>query len=118
MKSLGFLAIFFLLTALLPGGFHPVQAAENVTVYGEYLTDSSGYDYGADFYVDSSVGEEIYVSPYIVTQENVNGSLISGVLILQPYEKHIRIGSFISRDRSKAWSVSVGAKWKATAERP
>ena len=39
----------------------PVSAEGNVTIYFEYLTDSNGYNYGADFYVDSTVNAEIYV---------------------------------------------------------
>ena len=81
-------------------------------MYGTYLTDSSGYNYGAEWFVDSTVNGQVYVSPYIITQENVNGSLISGTLLMQPNEKHVRIGSFISADRSKPWAVNVGAKWK------
>ena len=85
---------------------------ENVTVYGEYLTDSTGYNYGANFYVDSYVNSPIYVVAYIQSQNNVNGDVISGTALLQPNEKHFRIGSFISSDRSQPWSVYVGAKWK------
>ena len=118
MKKIGFAAIFFLLVTLTFGGLSTANAEENITVYGVYLTDSNGYNYGADFFVDSTVGAEVYVSPYIKSQENVTGGLISGILLMQPYEKHVRIGSFISSDRTKAWSVSVGAKWKLADERP
>ena len=106
------LRTMFLLALLFCVAAPSAQAEESVTIYGVYLTDSDGYDYGADFYVDSDVNAEIYVSPYIISRENVNGSLISGVLLMQPNEKHVRIGSFISSDRTKAWSVNVGAKWK------
>ena len=95
----------------------PVSAEGNVTIYFEYLTDSNGYNYGADFYVDSTVNAEIYVFPYIKSQENVHGDVISGTLLMRPNEKHVRVGSFISSDRSKAWSVNVGAKWKRTDEK-
>ncbi|WP_346355004.1 hypothetical protein [Azotosporobacter soli] len=115
MKKLFFL---FLLTALAFGSFARASAEENVTIYGVYLTDASGYDYGAEFFVDSDVNAEIYVSPYIISQENVNGALISGILLMQPNEKHVRVGSFISRDQSKAWSVNVGAKWKRADAAP
>ncbi len=106
------LSCFFVL-ALLFGNPPSARAEENVTVYGEYLTDSDGYNYGVDYFVDSGVNAQIYVAPYIIARENVTGSIISGVLLMEPNEKHVRIGSFISSDRSKAWSVTVGAKWKS-----
>lgn len=111
MKKTGIiLACLMLLVAPMVIG--SAKAEENVIVYSEYLTDSTGYDYGANFYVDSNVNAPVYVDPYIQSRENVNGDVVYGVLLLQPNEKRVRIGSFISRDRSKAWSVSVAAKWK------
>lgn len=110
MKKMPFLIIVFLAVALLLSSI--AQAEGNVIVYGEYLTDSSGYNYGADFFVDSSVDVQIYVKPYIYSHENVIGDVITGILLMQPNEKHVRIGSFISKDRTKPWSVEVRAKWK------
>ena len=104
--------LFFLMAAMLFGNISSASAEESVTVYGEYLTDSGGYNYGVDYFVDSDVATQIYVAPYIIARENVTGSLISGVLLMEANEKHVRIGSFISSDHSKAWSVTVGAKWK------
>ena len=105
---------FFFVAAMLFLNMPNARAEENVIVYGEYLTDSDGYDYGVDYFVDSGVNAQIYVAPYIIARENVTGSLISGVLLMEPNEIHVRIGSFISSDHSKPWSVTVGAKWKRT----
>jgi hypothetical protein len=110
MKVYQFIAVVLLiLVAPIVGG---ANTDENVTVYFEYLTDSDGYNYGANWFVDSDVNAQVYVTAYIISQENVYGSVISGPALLQPNEKHFPIGSFICSDRSKDWSVNVGAKWK------
>lgn len=84
---------------------------ENVYVDSAYRTDSAGNNIGADFWVDSTVIRPVYVIAYITNQENVTGAVISGKLLLRPNEKHAMIGSFLQADRSKAWTISVGAKW-------
>ena len=111
MNKIGLSTIIFCLVISLALGC-AANAAGNVTVYYEYLTDSDGYNYGADFFVDSSVNVQVYVSPYIKSQDNVVGDVVAGTVLLQPYEKHVKIGSFMIRDRSRGWSVNVGAKWK------
>lgn len=110
MKKTSFVLVLLLL--LVAPMLLGANANENVVVYSEYLTDSNGYNYGANFYVDSNVNGQVYVVAYIQSRENVNGDVIHGTALLQPNEKHFRIGSFISRDQSKPWHVSVGAKWK------
>lgn len=111
MKKLGFMGFLVLLALVVPM-LGSVNAQEDVTVYSEYLTNSDGYNYGANFFVDSSVNGQVYVSPYVISQNNVTGSVISGVALLQPNEKRVSIGSFMQSDQSKAWSVNVGAKWQ------
>ncbi len=108
MKKMRIVALIVLLLVAL-GGY--ANAAGSVTVYGEYLTDSNGYNYGARYFVDSTVDEPVYVSPYIYSQDNVWGDVVSNVVLLQAFEKRVSIGSFQVRDRSKAWSVDVRAKW-------
>ena len=81
------------MAAMLFGNISSASAEESVTVYGEYLTDSGGYNYGVDYFVDSDVATQIYVAPYIIARENVTGSLISGVMLIEANEKHVRIGS-------------------------
>lgn len=110
-------AVVLLVVMLFATPISAASAEGNVTIYFEYLTDSNGYNYGADYFVDSTVNAEVYVYPYIQSQENVHGDVISGTLLMRPNEKHVRVGSFISRDRSKAWSVNVGAKWKRADEK-
>jgi len=84
----------------------------NVTVYFEYLADSSGYDYGANYFLSSTVNETVCVFPSAGNQENVYGNVTAGPVRLRPNESHFSIGSFISRDRSKPWSVRVTATWR------
>ncbi|MHC1745713.1 MAG: hypothetical protein AB9895_01055 [Negativicutes bacterium] len=115
MKKITFLAlIVFLLISI--GSY--ADAAGNVRVYGEYLTDENGYNYGARYFVDSTVDEAIYVYPYIYSQDNVWGDVVSNLVLLQPYEKGVNIGNFQVRDRSKGWSVDVRAKWIEVSNYP
>jgi hypothetical protein len=87
------------------------QIEENVSVESAYLTDSDGYNYGAEYWLDSTVNEQVCVSPFVVARDNVNGD-VAGPFLLEPQEKHVSIGSFISADQSQPWSVEVHAKWK------
>ena len=89
-----------------------LAAVSGGTVDVEYLTDSDGYNYGANFFVSSNINEPIYAFPYITSQENVNGAVTSGPIPLAANEQHFRIGSFICADRSKAWSVDVNCKFE------
>ncbi len=89
-----------------------LAAVSGGTVDVEYLTDSDGYNYGANFFVSTNINEPIYAFPYITSQENVNGAVTSGPIPLAANEQHFRIGSFICADRSKAWSVDVNCKFE------
>ena len=86
-------------------------SAQEIYVRSAYLTDSNGYNYGARFWLDSTVNAVTCVVPRVVERTNVNGD-VAGPFLLQPNEKGVNIGSFISADRSKPWNVDVGAKWK------
>ena len=111
MKIYRYLLIVALLVALVT---IPSVAAveENIYVVSEYLTDSDGYNYGANYFLSSTVNAKVYVYPRVVAQENVYGSVTAGPVILEPNESRFSIGSFISADHSKAWSVEVAAKWQ------
>jgi hypothetical protein len=100
---------FLAALATISGG---ANAEENVYVTSEYLTNSDGYDYGANYFLSSTVNDTVAVYPYVVSQENVIGSVTPGPVLLKPNESNFSIGQFISADRSKAWSVDVGAKWQ------
>jgi len=84
----------------------------NVSVDGVYLTDSDGYNYGVNWYVNSTVNDVVCVVPYVIVAENVNGQVTEGPLLLQPNEKNVNIGQYISADQSQPWRSNVGAKWK------
>lgn len=85
---------------------------EDVIVTGEYLTESDGYNYGAQWYLSSDVNETTCVVPYVVIQENVYGSVTTNPVLLGPNEKRFSIGSFQVSDRKKPWKSLVRAKWK------
>ena len=89
------------------------QPAGEVSVDGTYLSDSDGYNYGVNWYLNSSVSTAICVSPYVIEATNVTGSVTPGPVLMQPYEKNVSIGQYISADRSQGWSSNIGAKWKA-----
>jgi|GEM_PF-3074355 len=116
MKTYRFIATaFLLLTAVLMfSGAKPApKPEETVVVSGDYLTDDTGYNYGVNYFLDSYVNGQTYVYPYVISKNNVIGSIVSGPVLMQPNEKHVGIGSFIINDRSKGWSTNVGAKWKS-----
>src|SRR5690348_14874618 len=93
-------------------GTADAQPEGNVSVDGVYLTDSDGYNYGVNWYVSSSVNNVVCVVPYVIVAENVNGQVTEGPVLLQPNEKNVNIGQYISADQSKPWQSNVGAKWK------
>jgi hypothetical protein len=88
-------------------------ADENVSVRGEYLTDSDGYNYGVNWYLDSTVSTQVCVMPYVTDATNVNGSVTPGPVLMQPNETGVNIGQYISADQSKPWSSNVAAKWRS-----
>jgi len=112
MKKMGFMVFLSLLVILMLGGVGAQQKKETVTVYHVALTDSDNYNYGVNFFVDSTVNGRVYVTATITSQENVNGDVISGPALLRPNEKRFRVGSFICKDQSKAWSVEIDVKWQ------
>jgi hypothetical protein len=88
------------------------RADGDVTVYAEYLTDDSGYNYGANWYLSSTSSAQACVYPTVTEATNVNGSIVSGPVLLQPGEQRVSIGQYIAADQSQPWSANVTAKWK------
>jgi hypothetical protein len=88
------------------------RADGDVTVYFEYLTDNDGYNYGANWYLSSTSNQRACVYPSVVEAVNVNGSVVSGPVLLQPGEQRVSIGQYIAADQSQPWSSNVTAKWK------
>jgi len=84
-----------------------------MSVYGENKYDSSGYNYGVDFYVDNNTNVPLYAFVCIESRQNVNGDKAHGVFIINPYEKHVRVASFISANQNYAWSVDIRVYWAA-----
>ena len=110
MRKLFLLTLFFAVITAIPGLNGTATTEENVTVTFEYLTDSDGYNYGADWFVSSTVNDTVCVVPKITSRNNVDGDVVSP-FPLGRNESHFRIGSFRVRDSSKEWSVLVTAKW-------
>ena len=112
MKKKVFVLAFLLLsTAAMLFATNALSDGNAMSVYGEYRSDNTGYNYGIDFYVDNNTGTPLYVFVCITSRENVTGDKAHGVFIVNPYEKHVRVASFISTDQRYAWSVNIRAHW-------
>ena len=103
----------FLITVLgiLLAAVPAVAAPGEVYISSEYLTDSDGYNYGVVFFANSTVNVPIYVKAYIEEQRNVNGDVVYGNVLMQAFEKRVKIGTFSQRDPKQGWYVRVNAKW-------
>ena len=60
-----------------------------------------------EFYVNNTCNVAICVTARVTARVNVNGDVISGVLLMQPQESGGHVGSFSSADTSQAWSVGI-----------
>jgi hypothetical protein len=106
------LALALATAAMLWGASAATADDENIKVYGTYLTDSDGYDYGVNWYLDSTVNAQTCVYPTVTEQTNVNGSVTAGPVILQANETGFSIGQFVAADQSQGWASNVSAKWQ------
>lgn len=105
------IVLLIALLGILFSAVPAVAATGELYITSAYLTDSSGYNYGAVFYANSTVNVPIYVKAYIEEQQNVNGDVVYGNVLMQPYEKNVKIGTFSQRDPKQGWYVRVNAKW-------
>lgn len=64
-------------------------------------------DTSVTFYVDNNCDVRMCVSARVTARSNVNGDVISGVLLMQPQEKGAAVGSFVSADTSLGWSINI-----------
>ena len=64
-------------------------------------------DTSVTFYVDNNCDVRICVSARVTARSNVNGDVISGVVLMQAQEKGVSVGSFASADTSLGWSVNI-----------
>jgi hypothetical protein len=112
MKKISLVLAFLLVsTAAMLFATNALSNSDAMSVYGEYKTDNTGYQYGIDFYVDNNTGTPLYVFVCITSRDNVTGDKAHGVFIVNPYEKHVRVASFISSNRNNAWSVNIRAHY-------
>lgn len=87
-------------------------AEDNVAVYGEYLTDSEGWNYGANYYLDNNCNYRVAVFPYIDQSDNIIGDITTGPVIMGANETRVSIGSVKAAADKQAWSSHVSAKWQ------
>jgi hypothetical protein len=118
MKSLlALLVVLVLILGLsptIPNQKVVAQQSGVVTVYGTDLVDNTGYNYGAQYFVSSSIPAVTCVWPVVLSHQNVTGSVVPEIE-LQPNEQGVSIGSFISSDHRYDWSVNVTATYRARA---
>lgn len=109
MKKRVFVLAFLLLSSLVML-LTTNALGDGMSVYNEPKYDGD-YQYGVDFYVDNNTGSTLYAFVCIESRQNVNGDKAHGVFIINPYEKHVRVASFISANRNYAWSVNIRVYW-------
>lgn len=110
MKNISLVLAFLLLSsAAMLFATNALSNGNGMSVYNEPKFDNTGYKYGVDFYVDNNTSTTLYAFVCITSRENVTGDKAHGVFIVNPYEKHIRVASFISSNRNYAWSVNIRA---------
>ena len=64
-------------------------------------------DTSVTFFVNNTCNVRICVSARVTSRTNVNGDVISGVLLMQPQESGGQVASFASADTSQGWSVNI-----------
>lgn len=115
MKRLFSITAALVLMLGLIMSFPPQTSAQDaggtVTIYSTQLIDSSGYYYGAHFYVSTTAPDGACVAPFVASSSNVNGSVVP-LIQLSANESGVSIGEFISANESQPWSVNVQAKWR------
>ncbi|MDP2908377.1 MAG: hypothetical protein Q8N77_01075 [Nanoarchaeota archaeon] len=113
MKKISWVLAFLLLSAaaMLVATTNALSDGNAMSVYSESRFDNTGYKYGVDFYVDNNTGTALYAFVCITSRENVNGDKAHGVFIINPYEKHVRVASFVSADQRYVWSVNIRVHW-------
>ena len=114
MKKTAFTIVLVIITlvALMLGRAN----AGDISLYGEDLYDSEGYNYGVNYYADNNTGSDLYAVVYITSQENVNGDCVYGMILLAPYESHVLVGSFATADYDYGWSVNISANYGSSPE--
>jgi len=70
-------------------------------------SDKTETDTSVTFLVNNTCNVQICVSARVTERTNVNGDVISSVLLMQPQEQGGQVGSFTAADPSQAWSVSI-----------
>ena len=89
-----------------------IATSGDVTVGHDNLNDSDGWNYGARFWLSSTVPDNACTRIWVTEQSNVYGSVVP-LATLRPNEQHFVIGQFQAAAYGKAWSVNVRAQWKA-----
>ena len=104
LKTLKALRIPWLLLALVV--FFPPHA--DAASLGQCQSQTkSETDTSVTFYVDNNCDVRMCVSARVTARSNVNGDVVSGVILMQPQEKGASVGSFASADTTLGWSINI-----------
>ena len=101
LKALRMPCIFFGLIVIFPSHVFAASLGQCQS-HTKSETDTS-----VTFYVDNNCDVRICVSARVTARSNVNGDVISGVVLMQAQEKGATVGSFASADTSLGWSVNI-----------
>ena len=97
---------FVLLAALLQTS-SLVQPARAASLAQCQVMTKSETDTSVTFFISNNCNVRICVSARVTSRSNVNGDVISGVVLMQPNEQNAQVASFASADTSQAWSVAI-----------
>ena len=89
------------MTALLPRDAL-ADSLNNCQTSSKTDTDTS-----VTFFVNNVCDVKICVDARVTQRTNVNGDVISGVLLMEPQERNGVVGSFAVADPEQAWSVDI-----------
>jgi hypothetical protein len=89
------------------------RAATDITVSFDYLTNATGYQYGAVFYLHNPNSYTVTVQWRFVGSQNVNFSPTNSDIVTIPAGSKVWISTVTSADHSKAWD-SGKVQWRFT----
>lgn len=102
--------IFVLIALTLALALAPLSAQDNVDARVSVQSNQQGNI--VYFSVYNTTGGTVCVFPYVIEANNVNGSVVP-MIQLEAGDAGVNIGAYAQANSDYAWSVRVGAKWRA-----
>ncbi len=89
----------------------PPHEGEDVTIFGDYMTDSQGWSYGGHVYLSSTVNDYTCTVVNLTNRKNVSVNVKSTVE-LRPNEKNVLIGEVRAIQKDTWWVELDHEKFK------